>query len=363
MENSRVFLTKVSGRNFKNYKKLETKISPTWTVLFGPNGSGKTNFLELLTVSLRGVNFRGKTVDLIKWGTDAAKLEVVISTDHKILTEINNSINSIVKKRTWDSLSSIPEGALPPLILFLPQEDQFLDSSSGRRKILGRGLLLQSERYYLAFLEFGRYLKQRNVLLRQTVWNKTFESELASWTRAIIPSAITIWKERQTFVDFLNKNLSKTLSDLGGLNIDIKVSLRCGGLEEAAELNEEKILERFELIKEKEKERRRTLIGPHCDRINFVHDGRDIVPNLSRGQRRLLLLALHFIEGQKASERFDSEPIFLLDDIFSELDETHRVAIYNALKSRQVIATTADASVRDFLKNELSLKVECGELT
>jgi len=362
MENSRVFVTKVIGRNFKNYKKLETKLSPTWTILYGPNGSGKTNFLELLTVSLRGVNFRGKTVDLIKWGSESAKLEVVVSTDHTILTEINNSINAVVKKRTWDLLTSIPEGALPPLILFLPQEDQFLDSASGRRKILGRGLLLQSERYYQAFLEYQRCLKQRNALLKQSFWNKSYENELFSWTKAIVPHAMTIWKERKVFIDFLNENLSKTFNDLGGLNIDIKVNLHGGGLERETPILEQEILERYDYFKEKEKEQKRTLVGPHRDQIRFTYEGRDVVPNLSRGQRRLLLIALHFIEGQKALERLGLEPIFLLDDIFSELDETHRLAIYKALKNKQVVTTTADISVSDFLKKELSLKVENGEL-
>ncbi|MDO8512543.1 MAG: DNA replication and repair protein RecF [bacterium] len=346
VNNRKVLITRVAARDFRNYQQVEALLSPKWTVLYGKNGAGKTNFLELLVLSLQGVSFRGKLRNLLRWETAETKIVTEIEGDLKISTRVFFDAGKIKQERLLDnhSVESFEE-IVPPIVLFLPQEEYLLDSPAGRRKILSRGLILQSQTYRQHFGQYVRILKQRNSLLR---FNRGIgaSDELSAWTEAIVEPMLHIWKMRKKFLDVLNKNLPETIKSLGGISLALHAELSFGGLtQEDLEPSAERIFARFNELAIRESEMGSTLIGPHRDLFRFVHEGHDALPLLSRGQRRLLLLALHIIEGEYAGESLGVEPIFILDDIFSELDSSHREAIGSALKDCQVVATTADRKI------------------
>ena len=50
--------------NFRNYEKLEISFSPNYNIIYGNNGTGKTNLVESIYVLALTKSFRG-TVDKI----------------------------------------------------------------------------------------------------------------------------------------------------------------------------------------------------------------------------------------------------------------------------------------------------------
>lgn len=346
MENRNITINRVAVRDFRNYQEAEVYLSPKWTVLSGKNGAGKTNFLELFVLCLQGVSFRGKLRNLLRWETGETKILTELAGGLKISTRVFLDVGKIKQERLLDNhLVESFQDIVPPIVLFLPQEEYLLDSPAGRRKILSRGLILQSQTYRQHFGQYVRILKQRNALLR---FNRGVgvADELAAWTEAIVEPMLHIWKMRKKFLRVLDEKLPGTIKKLGGISLALRPDLSFGGLtQEDSEPSAGRIFSRFNELAIRESEMGSTLIGPHRDLFRFMHEGHDALPLLSRGQRRLLLLALHIIEGEYAAESFGVEPVFVLDDIFSELDEKHRGAIGKTLKNNQVVATTADRGI------------------
>jgi len=56
-----------------------------------------------------------------------------------------------------------------------------------------------------------------------------------------------------------------------------------------------------------------------------------------------VILALKFIEADLIYEKLGLKPIILLDDVFSELDETRRRCLIENFKNHQVIITSVES--------------------
>jgi len=349
MTHRRLLLERVAARNFRNYTQVEAFFSNGWTVLTGQNGAGKTNFLELLVLNLQGVSFRGKLSNLLRWETKETKIVADLSSGEKISTHVYFEGGRLKHDRNVNKNSAeLIQEAVPPVVLFIPQEEYLLDSPAGRRKILSRGLLLQSQLYRRHFLQYQRVLKQRNSLLRMGKFQASANDELAAWTDVLVTPMLDIWQMREKFLKVLNENLPAVIKKLGGINLTLKANISLGGMPQhtkADEISLQDITTRFKEVRDRERDLCSTLVGPHRDLFSFQHGGRDVLPLLSRGQRRLLLLALHIVEGEYAAESCATAPLFVLDDIFSELDAKHRSAIGSALAGEQVVATTADEKI------------------
>lgn len=344
-----LLLKRVAARNFRNYTQVEAFFSEEWTVLTGVNGAGKTNFLELIVLNLQGVSFRGKLSNLLRWETKETKIVTDLSSGEKISTHVYFEDGRLKHDRNVNENSAeLIQEAVPPVVLFIPQEEYLLDSPAGRRKILSRGLLLQSPSYRRCFLQYQRILKQRNSLLRMEKFHPQADDQLDVWTDSLIGPMVDIWRMREEFLKKLNNNLPTVIKKLGGISLVLNAQIVLGGMHQhtkADEISAQDVVMRFKEARERERDLGTTLIGPHRDLFSFQHEGRDVLPLLSRGQRRLLLLALHIIEGEYAAESCATAPLFVLDDIFSELDPKHRSAISSALAGEQVVATTADGKI------------------
>ena len=64
-----------------------------------------------------------------------------------------------------------------------------------------------------------------------------------------------------------------------------------------------------------------------------------------QGQQRSLALSMKLAEGEFSRRSSGEYPVFLLDDVFSELDETRRRFIMESLAGRQIIVTSCEPSV------------------
>jgi len=88
-----------------------------------------------------------------------------------------------------------------------------------------------------------------------------------------------------------------------------------------------------------------TLVGIHKDDIRLTLNGREAKLYASQGQQRSFVLALKLAEGGIAARCGGDAPIFLLDDVFSELDEKRRAFMMEKLTGRQIILTSCEPGV------------------
>jgi DNA replication and repair protein RecF len=104
-------------------------------------------------------------------------------------------------------------------------------------------------------------------------------------------------------------------------------------------------LDRLEELREEELRRGVTLVGPQRDDIAFTIDGRDARSFGSQGQQRSVVLAWKMAEVAIAREVLGEQPLLLLDDVMSELDETRRAAMTRFVQGGiQTVVTTTNLS-------------------
>ncbi|MBR4934087.1 MAG: DNA replication/repair protein RecF, partial [Clostridia bacterium] len=88
-----------------------------------------------------------------------------------------------------------------------------------------------------------------------------------------------------------------------------------------------------------------TLWGPHKDDIHISINGKEARLFASQGQQRSIALSMKLAEGEISKRLTGEYPVFLLDDVFSELDERRRAFIMESLRGRQIIVTSCEPSV------------------
>jgi DNA replication and repair protein RecF len=154
----------------------------------------------------------------------------------------------------------------------------------------------------------------------------------------------------------------RTLADADGA-VTLELRTTAKGTSEAERA--EALMDVFARSREAEIRRRRTLAGPQTDEVAIRLGGRPARRYASRGQVRSLVLALKLAELRAARER-GTVPLFLLDDLSSELDRvrTRRLVALLADLGAQVIATTTDPEHVDSLpaSDTLRLAVRNGEI-
>ena len=91
------------------------------------------------------------------------------------------------------------------------------------------------------------------------------------------------------------------------------------------------------------------LLGPHRDDLVFLSGQIDLAVYGSRGQQRSAALALKLAELEFLQAETGEQPILLLDDVLSELDEYRRGYLVGIVKGlEQVLLTTTELAILPF---------------
>ena len=91
-----------------------------------------------------------------------------------------------------------------------------------------------------------------------------------------------------------------------------------------------------------------TSFGVHRDDFDFIFNDKIADGSASRGEGRTVILALKFIEANMINNLLNEKPIILLDDVFSELDETRRRFLVKNFKDNQIILTSVENIKLDY---------------
>lgn len=351
-------LRKLQLENFRNYNRHEYEFpeDKKITILVGPNGKGKTNFLEAIYVLSLGKSFR--TIlqdDLIEWEFDymRCKCETEIDGEETSLEVFYSNYPRKQKgfKKNGVSLKNSEYIGNLITVLFHPEDLNMLYlSPSYRRKYLNILLSQVDKKYLEALTQYKKTLKQRNALLhaiREAKFtNKpmgNLEKDLDVWDTEIIKFGSVIIEKRIEFTQFLNKNLEKIYQSISGGKEKVKIEYHTIKAEYEAEL----IIRRDRDIRGA-----KTTLGPHRDDLRFFINGKEILSSASRGEFRTLLLAVKLAEIQFIKEKTGRNPILLLDDVFSELDRKRGEHLLNSIKDCQTIITTTDRGSFEKLDKE-----------
>ncbi|OGH18192.1 MAG: hypothetical protein A3F31_00375 [Candidatus Levybacteria bacterium RIFCSPHIGHO2_12_FULL_38_12] len=346
-------------QNFRSYSKSEFTFSENTTVIIGPNTSGKSNLIEAIFLLSTGKSFKTqKDTDMIMFEKQVGRASAStnpdsIGTNNEINLEVVISsgefegrqpskkflVNKVPKRRV-DFAGNLVT------VLFSPLDLEIISGSPGIRREFLDNVLEQTDRdYRLAGISYAKALRQRNALLelvRQT--GKYQEKQFEYWDNLLIQNGQIITKKREACIRFLN-NETKEVFD-------------CALLYDKSIISHD----RLEQYKKAEEGAGVTLVGPHRDdfTVCLYNNSRQTTHEVktfgSRGQQRLVVLQLKLLQLLFVEKSLEQPPLFLLDDIFSELDEEHIIHVLNLLgKQQTILTTTHEEFIPQKIKKQMSV--------
>ncbi|MDO4582396.1 MAG: DNA replication/repair protein RecF [Bacillota bacterium] len=326
-------INELSIENFRNYQQEQLTFDAEINIICGDNAQGKTNLLEAISYLSIASSFRAAAdQELLGQGKDYFYLQGEIESRRDGQLSISAGmdaerqkrwrINGEVKKKLADIVGVFHT------VSFIPDDINIVKAGPGlRRRYLNCQMSQLYPEYCQLLLRYNHLLKQRNADLRNQGENID-EAVLAEWDAQLIElgTAITL-RRRDTLrrLQPLAAAIHEKLS--GGEQLTLAYhSALCG--RQGEDGGEDELTARFvaELARWRKSELQRglTLIGPHRDDILIGVDGQPAREMASQGQQRTAALSLKLAELRLAAQIRGEEPVLLLDDVMSELDDKRR---------------------------------------
>ena len=240
-------------------------------------------------------------------------------------------------------------------VLFRPEDTEIVrEGPDIRRKFVDRAAFTASATFLELAMAFKRLLSQKAALLRQPpvdpVSLEVFDEQLARAGARMVERRLRIVEElKEPFVE-----LHGRISGHGDARLSYRTQLDVQDLEASyAQLLAD--------ARQDEIRRGMNLVGPQRDDLVLQLDGRPARAYASQGQTRSLVLALKLAELLAARKR-GARPLFLLDDLSSELDRFRTGRLVELLEELelQVLVTTTDPSVLDGASELLRYRIDGG---
>lgn len=331
-------ITDIRLQNFRSYRDASFDVSSNVNIIVGPNASGKTNLIEAVLLLAGHDSYRASVSELISFGKPWARLDAHTPTSIRTV-KIQPKPAGKTYEVDGNSYQRLASTKKIPVCLFEPDHLLILNGPPElRRKYIDN----LCEQIYPAYSsnskQYKRVLAQRNRLLKQSHPDR----QIFSWNIRLAELAGQLVTARLKLTDNLNQNIRETYRTLAGSMDKIGIEYYSSIKTENYETN---LLKKLEEKLTLEIERGFTLYGPHRDDLIFYLNGINSNISASRGEIRTLVLALKILEAGILENALDKKPIFLLDDVFSELDGRRRHQLTNYLKSHQTFITTTDADV------------------
>jgi DNA replication and repair protein RecF len=353
--------------DFRSYRSAELDLRPGVTVLVGPNGRGKTNVIEALHRVAVGASHRiAGDAALVREGAEDAVVRVLLTSDEGRDRRIDVQLGS---GRTRAQVDARPvrraadaHGVLR-VIAFAPEDLSLVRGDpSDRRRYLDQLLSQRRASYGAALSEYERVLRQRNALLKDLRGRDggAGGDALGAWTEQLVVHGAPLVAARLAAVAALRGPVSAAHARLTGSDVPLTLAYRSealaggpddrdpGGQVGPPDVQGIAASLRGALADVAGEELRRgvTLVGPHRDDVVITLDGLAARTTSSQGEAWSVALACKVGSTPLLTEVGD-RPVLLLDDVFSELDETRRDRVSALCEGfDQVIVTAAvDADV------------------
>jgi DNA replication and repair protein RecF len=337
--------------DFRSYARAELTLVPSVTALVGRNGAGKTNVLEAIHLIARGDSPRARDdTELVRWGASSARVSARVErvddarTVDVVLFSPPEGERRRPRRYLLDGAGKRADDAIGELavVSFFPEDVQLLaEAPSARRRYLDAMVSQVHRRHRSESREYQRVLEQRNALLRVLRDEGRPTSELAFWDSELVRLAASISLRRLDAVRELVAPFREAATRFSGtdaLSLAYAAQVEGDTVEERAAGYQELLGQK----RDREIWQGSTLVGPHREDLAVSALGRALPTFASRGEQRSAVLSLKLAEASWIRERVGELPVFLLDDVLSELDPGRRDALVDALpEDAQTLLTAA----------------------
>ncbi len=341
-----MILRELKLENFRLFSQVTIYFSDSMNIITGMNGQGKTSILESVYYTALTRSFRtNNDQHAIQYGKDYFNIYTLYEKDTGNISNIRTFYSKEKGKYLFLDEKQITKysqyiGTVPCVLLTLDDLKLSLGSPAERRRFIDI-LLSQISPVYLDHLKkYRRSLMQRNALLAQTE-DRNVRKELEIWDDKLVEHGSSIIEKRKELADYLNENLQLQYNKFVKEPAAVSVKY-ISKIEYERKSIASQFYEKLKNIRELEKSRATTLIGPHRDDLVFYKDGKSFKEYGSQGENKTLVIALKLSEWEYHTLSRDIKPILLLDDIFGELDRSRIMSLVAVLNEigQSFITTT-----------------------
>lgn len=319
--------------DFRCFEALNLVLPPGSAVFVGENAQGKTSLLEAVCILVRLHSPRTHRMGHLQrlerprfgvagecWGEERRVSRGSAGLEMRVNDEIIDSQGEYL--------------ASGGLLVWMGNEDLELVRGPGevRRKFLDFAAVQLNPAYRRHLARYRRALRARNLLLRE---RRLDEGQIAAYTSVLVENGEHLQVMRKSLVEKLAEPVARAQEAVSGRRESIVLDYRAAGDGDLGAA--------FEKEAERERRQGKTIVGPHRDDVVFELDGLAASDFGSEGQQRTLALALKLAQGQLLEQERGRPPIYLIDDIFGELDTGRRNALMECLPAdaQQLITTTS----------------------
>lgn len=328
-------------KDFRNIADQTWALAPGLNVLEGENAQGKTNYLEALYYLANGRSFRvSEGENLIRFEQSNAELRAQWSDEgleHRLRIRIFPEGRK-VEYQQKEIVRLAPVQSQLRVLIFTPDSSMlFRSSPTLRRRYLDHAISLQLPGYSSLLSRYQRVLRQRNQVLEMGggyELETTFNIQWAETTLAVM-------EEREKYLQALKVPWRERVYRLLGESPEIEWRWD-GPLYRRGAQDLDALLSVLEEVRQEERRRGQSLLGPQRDDLSILWANRPVKEVASQGQQRMLVIALKLAEADLFQAQHGKSPVFLLDDLGSELDSRHQgllLEILGELKAQTVLTS------------------------
>lgn len=355
-------LSHLNLTEFRSVRSLDIAIPAEGFGLVGANAAGKSTIFEAIELLATTRSSRASLErELLNWHSGEefhlpayARVEGIVSSAEGSRTiEIgfqadparSTRVRKVISLDGKRTTASRAVGALK-CVLFEPQDIDLVAGSPGQRRRYLDVMLSQIDHGYLTALSrYSRIVEQRNSLIKNLgregkSWqDASVRTELDYWDNELVAHGSRVLHRRVIAVDQIDRFARSRFEAFSGIDSMVTAynpslgttnpdASRSAQLLLAARGGQSNVaFEMSELLKQVrglEFKRGITLIGPHRDDLTIQIGDIDVGTFGSRGQQRMAAVALKLAEADLMFADSGDQPIVLLDDVYSELDRSHR---------------------------------------
>lgn len=333
-------------RDWRNFEQRDISFCEGMTVLHGPNAMGKTNTVEALQLLTAGTSFRKpRPIQLVREGCESAKATAHLRGDGRVIDVeclVEGSRRKFRRNGKPCQSADVPQSLMS--VLFNPDDLAFVKRGASQRRDELDSFGRQANRGFAKVLAaYQRAVEQRNRLLKEDSPNLAL---LDAWDASVALGGATLLLARLRLFERLTPKVREIYAHICD-GEELMCRYECSLGDDVRDMARDELTARFLTRlgegRANDLRRQQTLVGPHRDDLSFTLDGRDARTYGSQGQQRSVVLAWKMAEVQLSAEILGEQPLLLLDDVMSELDERRRAAVVSFVQQGiQTVVTTTN---------------------
>jgi len=329
-----VALSRVQVTDFRCLHAVTLDLDPHFTLISGPNASGKTSLLEAMYILGRGRSFRTRRLEhLIRLGAERFVVFGEVDTaSRRVPMGVEGSSAGIRSQIDGDRPASLAELArILPVQIIDPEVHHLIEEGpSRRRRFLDWGVFHVEPVFIGHWQRYQQALKQRNAALK----SGQPRGVVSVWDSDLARSGELLNAARARYVEALGQRAQTIARNL--LGMELELAYRAGWAQPHG------LADALQTSWNHDSESGATQVGPHRAELSIRLDGTHVKDRISRGQQKLLAAALLIAQIKLFPQDAPVQPTLLLDDPAAELDEQRLAGLIHEVsgQSVQLIVTT-----------------------